>query len=360
MRFFNIDCHISVIADIAYIFNKLGHEVEDWSVSGHAGVMQKQKHEIKLNNGYIINECNMITREIGKVFYDTFKEKFKKYDGFICCYPTEFCMLYELFNKPIIIVNCIRYEHPFTRYSDNWSELNDVIESLKEKNLLHWVCNNKGDIVYTKYYTNIIGTWIPSLCEYTNSNFNPIYNKYIISNRTSISPIQLNNEAIHFGQIPRTNRFFSWKEKAKFKGIIHVPYHNGCMSIFEEYTSNIPLFFPSKKYGKQLFNQNKMMFRDLTFYRLYNLQEPDDLNNPNSLRNEKILNMWFDTSDFYDEENMPYIYYFDSLQHLNSLLATLTIQDLMETSNKMKEFNKQRKELVYNKWRTILHYLNVN
>ena len=36
MKFFNIDLHISVIADIKKIFTDLGHEVDDWSLSGHA------------------------------------------------------------------------------------------------------------------------------------------------------------------------------------------------------------------------------------------------------------------------------------------------------------------------------------
>jgi hypothetical protein len=354
MKFFNIDCHISVIADINHIFKSFGHTVIDVSVSGHSTVMNKEKQIIILNSGYIIDGCNTITRKIGKDFYETFKDKLAEYDGFICCYPAEFCMLYELFNKPIIIVNCLRYEHPFTRYKENWDELNDCIKSLNSKNLLYWICNNKGDVEYTKYYTNIIGNWIPSLCEYTNTKYNPIYNKYIISNRTNLKPHYLNNNAINLSNISRSGKWFDWNEKSKYKGIIHIPYSNGCMSIFEEYTSNIPLFFPSKEFGKELFHK-KIMFNDLTFYRYFNIQEPDDMNCPNSLRNDTILNMWFDTCDFYDEENMPYLYYFNSIDHLNILLTTLTIEDLIITSKKMEEFNKKRKEYVYSEWTKILN-----
>lgn len=358
MKFFNIDCHISVIEDIKFILNKLGHEVNDLSVSGHAAVMGKKRVHIRLKSGYEIDGCNTITREIGKDFYETFKEQFAQYDGFICCYPTEFCILYELFNKPIIIVNCIRYEHPFTRFKSNWDELNDVIQNLKNKNLLHWICNNKGDVEYTKFYTNIVGTWIPSLCEYTKTTYNPTINKYLISNRTPLTSLQLNNNAIHIHNIPKRGRWFTWQDKSRYKGVIHIPYHNGCMTIFEEYTSNIPIFFPSKKFGKELLKNNKM-FGDLTFYRYYNLKEPDDVNNPNSLRNEKILNMWFDTCDFYDNENMPHVYYFDSIEHLNYLLNSLTLEELVETSNKMKEFNTKRKEMVYSKWSKVMDSLSL-
>ena len=34
MKFFNIDLHVSVIADIRRIFNDLGHDVDDWTLSG--------------------------------------------------------------------------------------------------------------------------------------------------------------------------------------------------------------------------------------------------------------------------------------------------------------------------------------
>lgn len=355
MKFFNIDCHISVIEDVKFILKKLGHEVFDITLSGHAHIMNKQKSKIMLKHGFTLDDCNTITREVGKEFYETMKKYLDKYDGFICCYPTEFCILYEMFNKPIIIVNCIRYEHPFTRFQKNWDELNDVIKSLKEKNLLHWVCNNKGDVEYTKYYTGITGRWIPSLCQYTKAFYNPIHNKFIISNLTSLTPTQLNNRAIHLRQI-RPGRSFTWQEKSNFYGIIHIPYHNGCMSIFEEYTSNIPLFFPSKQFGKQLFHMNRrLMFKDLTFYRYYNLEEPEDPNNPNRLQNEKNLNMWFDTCDIYDPENMPHVYYFDSIDHLNKLLETLTREDLLETSEKMRKFNEKRNDYALKQWSEVMN-----
>ena len=192
MKFFNIDCHCSVIADISNIFNNLGHDVDDWSVSGHSFVMGKQKKEIILKDGTKIEGCAWITREKAKIFYDTFKDEFNKYDGFICCYPVEFCILFELWEKPIIIVNCIRYEHPFTHEKKLWNELNAVIESLNNKKLLYWICNNKGDLKYTEYFTKIKGTWIPSLCEYTNAKYDRKKNKYLGTLRTYTKKISSN------------------------------------------------------------------------------------------------------------------------------------------------------------------------
>ncbi|MCJ7767674.1 hypothetical protein MUP79_04735, partial [Candidatus Bathyarchaeota archaeon] len=36
------------------------------------------------------------------------------------------------------------------------------------------------------------------------------------------------------------------------KGIIHMPYECSTMSIFEQYSANVPLFFPSKSFLKEL------------------------------------------------------------------------------------------------------------
>ena len=46
---FNIDLHISVIADLKNIFESLGHEVESKSLSGHTWVFEKPQDENQSN-----------------------------------------------------------------------------------------------------------------------------------------------------------------------------------------------------------------------------------------------------------------------------------------------------------------------
>jgi hypothetical protein len=48
MHFFNIDLHISVIADLRYIFESMGHTVTDWSISGHAWVFGREVANIEV------------------------------------------------------------------------------------------------------------------------------------------------------------------------------------------------------------------------------------------------------------------------------------------------------------------------
>ncbi|HVI42037.1 MAG TPA: hypothetical protein VM577_15405, partial [Anaerovoracaceae bacterium] len=143
---------------------------------------------------------------------------------------------------------------------------------------------------------------------------------------------------------------YTWSDLYSYKGVIHVPYHNGSMSIFEQYTANVPLFMPSKKYAKELFQQGGI-FSDLTFYKINKAKEPDDLNNPNSLRNPAVLDMWIDTCDIYDENNMKYIQYFDSPSHLESLLRTVNTQEI---SKNMATHNILRRDSAYGHWKEII------
>jgi len=353
MKFFNIDCHVSVIGDVAHIFNNLGHQVDDWSLSGHSWVLNKPKMEIVLNDGTRLLGGGVSTEENCDKFYETFKDEFEKYDGFICCYPAEFALLFEKWNKPIIIVNCVRYEHPNTRDHYLWGRLDIFLKKWNDLGKLFYVCNNKGDQWYTEYYTGIKGEWIPSLCQYTNCEYVGDDSLSLIAERSILDGIP-HNLAISISSLKNREWRLDWKDVYRYSSVIHVAYHNGSMSIFEHYTANMPMFMPSKEFGKHLYHNN-LMFSDLTFYKINNLPEPDDMNNPNRLSNPDILNKWFDTCDFYDQENMPYIIYFDSFEDLRNKLYSLKKEDYLVISQNMKQYNESfRIPMVYNKWINIL------
>jgi azurin len=55
MNFFNLDCHISVIADIKQIFENLGHSVTSWSVSGHNWVFGRTPDVVEvINHAHVV------------------------------------------------------------------------------------------------------------------------------------------------------------------------------------------------------------------------------------------------------------------------------------------------------------------
>ena len=67
MRFFNIDLHVSVIADLKNIFGKLGHSVDDKCLSGHSFVFNRTRNSVD-----IINPSNwkMLDKTMCDSFYN--------------------------------------------------------------------------------------------------------------------------------------------------------------------------------------------------------------------------------------------------------------------------------------------------
>jgi hypothetical protein len=359
MKFFNIDCHISVIYDIQHIFQALGHVVDDWCISGHHRIVGKELADITLCDGSKLGPCCIIDQEMCNKFYLTFKDELDKYDGFIACYPVANAMLYEQWGKPIIVMNCVRYEHPFTDKPDIWDGLNKFLKRYDQRGLLHYITNNKGDKYYTEYHTDIKPLWIPNLCAYTDTTYTGVDNpRILINNRTFLIDVRMAvlNARLHpvtYQQLNGPGKPYSWTAVANCKGIVHIPYHNGSMTIFENYTSCIPMFIPSKTLCKALFKHG-YMFQDLTFYKIKNMAEPEDTNNPNHLSNPDVFQIWLDTTDFYDPENMPHITYFDSF---HDLAAKLVHADYAGISQKMKEHNVIRKQRIYTSWNDILDSL---
>ena len=100
MKIFNLDCHISVIADLKDIFESLGNEVVSWSVSGHNWVFKREASKVDVVNE---NTWHGLDQRMCDMFYERYKDELSVYDAFLCTYPPSFCMLYEKFKKPIIM-----------------------------------------------------------------------------------------------------------------------------------------------------------------------------------------------------------------------------------------------------------------
>jgi hypothetical protein len=63
------------------------------------------------------------------------------------------------------------------------------------------------------------------------------------------------------------------------------------------------------------------------------------------------IEWWIDRADFYDEENMPHIIYFDNEDDLNEKIQTV---DFNQVSNQMESFNRIREQTVKDRWETLL------
>jgi hypothetical protein len=352
MNFFNIDLHISIIADMKHIFTDLGHTVCDKSLSEHTWVFNRKKDSIPMldNSRWMQLKPEQFSNE----FYHSYKDQLgNKVDAFIVTYPPIFSLLYKHFNKPIIINNPIRYEWPFSFRKNDWEYFNEFLREGVDNNRIFLIANNIHDKRYMEAFIEREVEHIPSICDYYGLMHEQNNNLFIYYSRDKIS--EINNPIIKY----KDDLFKSHthNDLVEFKGIIHIPYQISYMSIFEQYTSNIPLFFPTREFLIELYAEKKYsVLKEVSWnnycgeasksYIKYNgKHDPNDYNN-----NESVME-WLKYADFYDEQWMPYITYFSSFQELNSIVNTVNVDKI---SNNMKVFNESRKSLIYKKWNTLL------
>lgn len=350
MRFFNLDLHISVIADIKHIFTSFGHTVDNWSISGHAHLMGRPTDSVEIVNQHTWRQLNS---DMIEEFYKRYEPVLRDYDGFIVTHTPCFSLLYEKFDKPIITVASTRYEDPFSSDMVNWSKFNHYLQQQIDKNIIIPVSNNKYDAKYTQLFTQRNWKHIPSLCEYTNAQYSGRVNKFLYSSKFK-PDISIENLIEKEHAFPKG---YSWQQMADYQGIVHIPYNISTMSIFEQYTANIPLFFPSWEFLYDLHEKygNQGVLSETSWNQVHGLSSNSSLfpmmKDPNNFKNTDDVMDWARLSDFYDEENMPYIQYFHSFEHLDELLKT---SDLKKISEDMRAHNKKRKEKVYESWGEIL------
>lgn len=323
MKLFNMDLHISVIADFKNLFPEF--DITDWCLSGHNWVFGKEKKYPKIiNPSTWVNIDNVMIKE----FQNEYDDFLKSFDGFICGHPNGFIPIFEKYGKPIIMINSCRYDLPFC-WSKNYLMLDsykDCLKRLNEKGLLIAVSNNKADQEYTRLGCGIETTHIPSLCEYTGIKYNPTKNTFLgCGNFPKHSLITPKSEL---------GSPYKWSDISYFKGIIIIPYEISTMSLFEFFSAGMPLFFPSKKMFIDNYN-----IQSVTAYWGSNL--PQDL----AIFSDKTK--WLDLADFYQVFKSPNVYIYESFDHLISLLEKFEWKD-------DKEILENYKSNIRNTWLKLL------
>ena len=352
MKFFNIDLHISIIADMKKILTDIGHEVYDLSLSEHTWVFNRKKDSVPmLDNG---RWMHLSPKQYSDEFYHFYKDMLDPIDAFVVTYPPPFALLYKHFEKPIVINNPIRYEWPFSFKRKEWEEFNEFLRDGVDNGKIFLVANNLYDKYYMEEFIGRSVEHIPSICDYYDSYYEKNDNPFIYYSRDKIN--EITNEKIKY----KDDLFKSGhthKDLVKYKGIIHIPYQISYMSIFEQYTSNIPLFFPTKKFLLDIYKEKKYsVLKEVSWNNYCNMPNTSFIDykgkfDPNDYENLESVEHWLNYSDFYDEEWMPYIIYFESFEHLDKLVDEV---DVYEVSQKMKEFNQTRKDRIYKKWESLI------
>ena len=325
MKAFCMDVHISVIADFKGTCPEV--EVVDWCLSSHAWVMKRPQDKPAHINAATWQGINPTMIQRFQNEYDWFLRTF---DFFIVGYASCFAMVFEKYNKPVLMLNAVRCDLPFcwTRDYGMLGKYKECIHRLNNKKLLTIVSNSKADQMYTAASLGVRPIHIPSLCLYANIRYNPVRPTFLC----------------YHGDVPEhslvTHRStlgdFEWSTIGEFRGIIHFPYEPNTMSIFEHYSGGMPMFFPTKAFWKTIAN-----IQSVSKYWGEHL--------PRELAEFRDPSMWIESSDVYTTFAGPNTHYFDSFEHLFQLLENFVyVDDRVEREAHIRSVRGRWKRVVEN------------
>ncbi len=338
LKLFNLDLHISVIEDVKNIFYQLygdSIEITNWSISGHNWVFGKTSREVKfINQGSWHKICPQMVED----FVECYRDFLSTFDGFIVTHTPVFALLYESFNKPILMVNSCRYDQPYCWFfnQDNWTWLSSSLRRLWTNGLLIPISNNKADQRYLELGASIKSQWIPSLCLYTNTQWLPTRAEFVcFGDRSLFPPSEL--------LVERPREGYSWKDLYSYKGIVHIPYEMSTMSQFEQYSAGVPLFFPSKDYYRKSILDKRYPFGSIYFRGIAPALLAEAV---------RSLDFWLDRADFYDNENFKYVHFYESPEDLIQKITNFNETD-RELAERRQWLN-SRKEAALEAWKAII------
>ena len=341
MKLFSLDCHIG-INDLKHIFERLGHSLDVWSISGHSHLLGWEKKNPKFINA---QTWRNIDEDLALLFAREYAADLEKYDAFVCFYPPAFSMIYDFFDKPIIVLAPIRSDVPFAGQAGRSSKFYSFLEDRIKQGKIIPIANNRVDQEYNSILTNCSWDLIPSLCDYTNTT-------YTGSKSSFIYPYQNRFPIKDINGLVRTSGFSgrSWSEIYSFKGIVHMPYHNTIMSCFEQYTAGVPLFFPDQDFLKTLRKLNPMNVMNEMSWQQIEYQRPVQrecftnlgLIDIGNWTHQECLDYWISKCDWYDQEWFPDVNLYSSFEHLEEMISKndFTIQSDLE----------KRKDRIINLW----------
>lgn len=344
LRLFNLDLHVSVIADFESILKRLyGDRVEltQWSISGHTWVFNKQPAKV-----HIITQSSWtdINDEMIQQFHEIYGDFLGTFDAFVVTHTPVFCRLYERYNKPIILINTCRYEQPYCWNGDihQWLELNACLKRLEQAGNLFAVSNNRADREYMHLGAEVDSVVIPSLCDYTGVQWKPSEEKALLyTNEEAVPPME---SLILRSTLPKP---FSWSDLMMRKAIVHVPYEISTMSIAEQYTAGVPVFFPTKDFLQKLW-----IFNEIDFQGPYAREVPIPNGLQMPLDSPDAHMWWLDRADYYDSEAMKYVNYFDSWEDLKTKLDAFS--ETPEQIQERLDWIQIRKEKILAAWADLL------
>jgi hypothetical protein len=301
MKFFGLDVHVSVLTDFKTACP--GVEVTDWCLSDHAWVLNRTRDTPDHINASTWMD---LSQDRIRAFQQTYDSFLRSFDGFVVGHCVPFVLLYELYEKPVIVYNTVRYDLPFcwSKQSDRIADVTACLHRLHAKGLLTLVSNNRADQLYTQRGTGLRPDYSPSLGMYTGMHYAPTRSTFLVY--TGVFP--------DHPLLTRKTSRHTWEDLASYRGIVHFPYEVSIMSCFEQYTAGIPLFFPSKEMWKRA--------PAIQSIRAY---WGDSL--PDHFGDLQSTSTWIEHADMYECFRSPNVRFYDSFEDLVHQLETFVAVD---------------------------------
>lgn len=319
---FNLDCHISVIADLKQGFRRISNvNVVSWNLSGHNFVFRRffKFSDPVLHMGE--KQWRDLTPERKAKFLKVYGRFLSRFDGFIATYPLAFLEIFVEFEKPLLGVVAIRYEHPFTSRPTQWEEFTSQLRMLTESGKLTIAANNEGDADYFSAFVGRDIPVVPSLCDYLPSLLEkpdeakhrlfPIFAK---SNELT-HLIQTSLGGLWQGQKEALGPHHSSDKLASCGAIVYIPYNISTMFLFEMATLGVPVLIPSKGFMMDLKASFDGVLSELTFMEMAGVHPPQSLSTdcPGAdAGSDAHIDWWLERADFYNQELMPNVLQFSS------------------------------------------------
>lgn len=319
---FNLDLHISVIADLKAGLKSHDVNLVNWSISAanrHNRRIFKVQDPVEVING---KSWTSLDDNLIEEFVFHYKEFLSQFDGFITCYPPSFATLFENFKKPNLVMSATRYEAPYTSRPGSWQDLNHYLVSEHNSGRMILAGNNQADCDYMEHYLGISPRYVPSVCDYTNFRFSGGGTKNLIlaRDRALLDHIQKITNGNWTSLRDHLGLNYRWKDFRDVKEVFVVPYNISTMTLFEMATAGIPVAIPSRSFMHELRKKYSGVLSELSFLQVKNESVgAEHMNTPNDYTSPDFYDWWLDRSDFYNLSLMPNVRLVNSFDELGQL-----------------------------------------
>ena len=317
-RLFNLDLHISVIADIRAGLDSERELLQTWSVSGANAVMRRVYSEPDPVDVVNARTWKGLDPAMIEAFQHRYARFLIRFDGFISTYPPSFSQLFGGLDRPQLVVAATRYEAPYTNQPRQWRAFDAFLAREIESKRLVLAANNRGDRDYIKVHTGLEPVLAPSLCDYTGMRWRPGGDRRIIFTKSRRLAHDL--ERMSGGRWRSSTSHFphgyQWRDIERAAEVFVVPYNVSTMTLFELATAGIPVAVPSRDLLVSWAQGGEHgALTELTFSQVAG-QPPvrrDAIHDP---MHPDFFHWWLDRADFYDRALMPNVREVGSLQEL--------------------------------------------